>query len=303
MPLITLCIYNASWITVAASLVLFLAIRGVIHFMEDPYGSFHLTLNKDKSRGGQTEWMNMGYWKEKDKFPQACKALAEQVMFAAHCSDGDRILDVGHACGESLLMYLCDKRIPYPTLLCGITSLPWQHQRALKRVKECNPKWTHGRVYLYQGDAVYQPLARGHPLDPASQAPGFNAITVVDCAYHFCTRYRFLRQCFERLEPGGWIGLADLCWDSSDRGLWLHSLCLALGIPRENLWDRERYLHELQLIGFVECGVQDVSSAVFPGFREFLRSRSGIWGLFEKFSIGLFADHGGRYVIVSARKP
>ena len=48
----------------AVAMFLFLAIRGVIHFMEDPYGSFHLTLNKDKdSRGDQTEWMNMGYWK------------------------------------------------------------------------------------------------------------------------------------------------------------------------------------------------------------------------------------------------
>jgi len=273
-------------------------------FIEDPYGTFHLTLNANTTgQEAQTEWVNMGYWAETDHFPEACKALAEQVMSAAHCSNGGNVLDVGHACGDSLLMHLCGNFSARQGLLCGITSLPWQHQRALRRLRDCTHVSNRGRVYLYQGDAVYRPPAEKHPSDPSSKAFAFNSITAVDCAYHFRSRTQFLRQSFERLEAGGWIGLADLyrCERVHRPSVWL--LCLALGVPAENLWDRERYLDELQTIGFVNCQVRDVSDMVFPKFRHFLKSRGGVWALVEKYGIGLFVRKGGRYAIVSAQRP
>jgi hypothetical protein len=158
-------------------------------------------------------------------------------------------------------------------------------------------------VYLYQGDAVYRPFTEGHPLDPSSVMDGYHSITVLDCAYHFRTREQFLRQSFRRLASGGWIGLADVSIDGANRNTWLSICCLALGVPGENLWNRDRYLHELQMVGFVDCELRDVSESVFPKFRAYLRSRGHVWALVEKYGIGLFVDNGGRYVIVSARKP
>lgn len=291
-----------TWFNALISVAVFFMFRLVVMWMMDPYGSFHLQLNDGSEF--KTEWLNMGYWEGNARFPDACEALAEEVISAAHCKEGGRVLDVGHACGDSLLLHLRGRRIPTPSFLCGITSLSLQHQRALQRIKSYNKTARQPEtVFLYQGDAVFRSYSHNHPLDPNSKGPEFTSITAIDCAYHFRTRADFLRQSYRKLASGGYIALADLFTEDSLFDLHLHILCILLGIPKGNLWDRKRYLRELEMAGFVECEMRDISDKVFPGFRIYLRSRKGIWSLLEKYVIGMFVSRGGRMAIVSARKP
>ncbi|KAJ3762857.1 hypothetical protein EV360DRAFT_34776 [Lentinula raphanica] len=61
----------------------------------DPYGLFHLSLNKrqgeDANSPPVTEWLNMGYWKDTNIFPDACQALALKLVRAAQCQEDGNV--------------------------------------------------------------------------------------------------------------------------------------------------------------------------------------------------------------------
>ncbi|KAJ3522055.1 hypothetical protein NM688_g8932 [Phlebia brevispora] len=297
------------WYTCVALLAFILGLRSLAHKLRDPYGSFHIDLNRiDPAEKGEpkTEWLNMGYWKDAKSFPDACEALALKVINAAHCAPGGRVLDVGHGSGESLLLQLQHPNVPRPSELVGITSLAEHHKRALARTKLADSSSTH--VTLYHGDAVYRSnkAGRDHPLSPSTSAPGFTSVVAIDCAYHFHTRRDFLVQCFATLAPGGRIALADLCFGADASGNtrgWEGTLISLLGVmPKDNIVSCDAYVCEMESIGYEDVHLEDISADVFPGFIRFLSSRGVAWRLFSQM-ISLLVVLGVRFVVVSGRKP
>jgi len=290
---------------ILASLWIF---RAVSSLLQDPYGNFHLKLNRPVGCTENTrEWLNMGFWQSTGLFPEACKALAMRVIEAAHCQEDGVVLDVGHACGESLLLHLSDLNVPRPRRLVGITSLYAHSVRAREKIQEeCILDDSRPiAVHLHRGDAVWRPgsSSNAHPLNPCSEQLSFTSITALDCAYHFRTRAHFLRSCYERLDVGGTLALADLYLDTAPKpSVKLRLLSIALSVPTENMWTKETYLSELTKAGFNSITFEDVTSSVFPGFRMFLRSRGTVWAALERWGIGSWVDAGGRYAIVSCTK-
>lgn len=127
-----------------------------------------------------------------------------------------------------------------------------------------------------------------HPLEPytADHAtpthPLYTSIIALDCAYHFCTRGRFLEQSIKSLAPGGSIALADMCAADSMPSLVTRVLrrvyCVLFSIPPENLVTMEEYKNTMERTGYRDVVVQDISLSVFPGFIAFLKSRGvGFW--------------------------
>ncbi|KDQ19908.1 hypothetical protein BOTBODRAFT_27326 [Botryobasidium botryosum FD-172 SS1] len=289
----------------------------------EPYGDFHLQLNVVSGRGKhesrpETEWLNMGLWKDTGIFPDACEALALRMIALAMPTPGGRILDVGHGSGDSLLLHLSHPSVPRPQSLAGITSIKGQHQRASERVAEAQEKLLHASevsVDLYLGDAVFAPLLskpssseHTHPLDPDNTSPPFTSILALDCAYHFVTREAFLTQSFARLAPGGRIALADMAFEPSTSTSW-YSILLArngvgptLSVPIENMVSKSQYAAQMHKMGYVNVTVEDISDDVFPGFQEFLVSKRGLWRIFARV-IGLWVKGGGKFVLVSGQKP
>ncbi|TFK57227.1 hypothetical protein OE88DRAFT_110635 [Heliocybe sulcata] len=290
----------------------------------DPYGTFHLALNRlpgeDLESEPRTEWLNMGFWRvslsyhhvpspnlsrcqDTDIFPEACEALARKLIEVAQYQDGDNVLDVGHGSGESLILQISGPSVPRPSGLTGITSLAAHHRRSFDRIfrlrrerpeLECD-------IRLHGCDAVFRPDAKEHPLDPCNQAPPYDRILALDCAYHFRTRSDFLRQSHVRLAPGGRIALADICFASLDNWLSRTLVTLVSPMPRENVVRIEDYVCQMRNIGYEDVVVEDITADVFPGFQGFLWSRGGMWRLFS-YSIGLLANNGARFVIVSGQK-
>ncbi|KAG8969806.1 hypothetical protein FRC03_000632 [Tulasnella sp. 419] len=299
----------------------------------DPYSDFHYELNvvpTDPTSGDRynprSKWMNMGYWADAQTFPQACEALAKKVILSAHCVEGGRVLDVGHGCGDSLLLYLLDPSIPRPAFIQGITSERTQVNIATAR---CSSVTTSGDstppiIEILHGDAVYRPEGNGypktkqHPLDPMNSSSPFTSITAIDCAFHFRTRKMFLSQCLNRLAPGGYIGLADMGIVPVSTGpTYMHllrnfltrAICVVLSIPVENMLTPDAYLTELHDIGFVDCKINVITEDVFPPLAKFLQSRSyrkdlsPFWW-FTGFIFDIWCRIcGGTYIIVEARKP
>jgi len=267
----------------------------------DPYGSYNLTLNVHPESGSRQkpEWLNMGYWENVNTFPDACEALALKVIQQANCVPDGCVLDVGHACGDSLLLYLRHPSIPRPAVLYGVTSLSGHYSRSLKRTSQVVSQC---KVHLFCGDAVFRPHHHHHPLKPNSPAPQLTSITAIDCAYHFASRELFLQQSYTRLAPGGTIALADLIVSQPLPFLLRMFLSRLLSFRSENMVTSDVYEAQLKKIGYVDIHIEDVSQNVFPGFRNFLASRGGAWGLVGAV-IGWWASAGGRFVIVSASKP
>jgi cyclopropane fatty-acyl-phospholipid synthase-like methyltransferase len=273
----------------------------------DPYGSFHVSLNRlatdDAGQPPRTEWLNLGYWQHTDIFPAACQALALKLAAAARCSPAGNVLDVGSATGESLILQLTSPSLPTPARLTGLTSLRTHYERATQRLLRIQ---SPVHLILAHHDAVYRPSASNHPLDPNSTSPPYSSILALDCAYHFNTRRDFLRQSFHRLAPGGSIALADITFTNTALAnpplrtrflMWF----LASAIPRANMITQHDYAQTLHDIGFVDVAIEDISASVFPGFCRFLSTR-GIWWAFFGKILGCYHDIGLKFVIARASR-
>lgn len=213
--------------------------------------------------------------------------------------------------------------MPRPSSLFGITSLGSQHERAVERVSNTSYQ-SATRVQLYLGDAVFHPVPDSslpprssmqtmhHPLEPDTakkttpRHPTYTSIIALDCAYHFRTRERFLEQSILSLAPGGGIALADMCVDASTPSLTIHALrwfyCMLFSIPHENLVTIQEYESIMEQAGYQRVVVQDISSSVFPGFTEFLKSRGmGFW-IFGWMIEAWWKICGARFIIASGER-
>ncbi|KAJ3787984.1 S-adenosyl-L-methionine-dependent methyltransferase [Lentinula aff. detonsa] len=283
------------------------ALQSCAHSDNDPYGLFHLSLNKrpgeDENDSPKTEWLNMGYWKDTNVFPDACQALALKLIQAAKCKEGGSLLDVGFGTGESLILLLTHPFVPRPGQLTGITSLPLHYERSLERVKRFAPA-TDTKISLHAGDAVYkqESSATDHPLNPSSSAR-FDSILALDCAYHFRTRETFLCQAFRQLSPAGRIALADICFANELPMNWQARVVrrvLRL-MPRENVISINEYVGRLEQIGYEDVKVEDISEDVFPGFVSFLKPRGLGWWIFGSV-LCCYYKAGARFVIASGSR-
>ncbi|KAF5311828.1 hypothetical protein D9619_003207 [Psilocybe cf. subviscida] len=280
--------------------------------MKDPYGLFHLTLNRisgdDVAKPPKTEWLNMGYWKDTVVFPEAAKALAMKLVAAGNLKKGGRVLDVGHGTGESLIMLLSEQNIPRSATLTGITSILEHSRRSLQRVKDLQsavPESQATKVDLHHGDAVYRDDKDGpgceHPFSEGNEP--FDSILVLDCAYHFNTRHLFLKQARAHLSTGGTIALADICFSSSSlQSVYTRILTKVLRVmPQANIISDSEYISQMQDLGYHDVSLENVTADVFPGFVKFLKSRGGGWYVFGCI-MDCYARAGAQFVIISGRK-
>ncbi|KAL0072036.1 hypothetical protein AAF712_000959 [Marasmius tenuissimus] len=271
----------------------------------DPYNLFHLSLNRlpeeDKTAAPKTEWLNMGLWKDTRVFPQACEALAKRLVNAAELKIGERVLDVGHGTGESLIVLLTDPTIPRPKSLTGITSLATHHQRSVARVERLGLAG-QTTTSLYHGDAVYTSKEKqDHPLHPDNTSQ-FDVVFALDCAYHFHTREKFLRQAHQHCAPGGRVALADICFKSNALKRPSLTRSILKLMPKENMISVEEYVEVMEKIGYTEVKLEDISNDVFPGFIGFLKTQGIGWNFFARV-LGLYVRKGGaRFVIVTGRR-
>ncbi|KAH9985377.1 S-adenosyl-L-methionine-dependent methyltransferase [Russula compacta] len=274
----------------------------------DPYGTFHISFNQvpGSPDSPRTEWLNMGFWKDTAVFPDACQALAFRLFQAAALQPDGRVLDVGHGSGDSILLQLSHPEVAKPALLYGITSLASHHRRSRERVNSflssTNALNKTPDVLLFEGDAVWRPGHKEHPLSPHFGRE-FDSILALDCAYHFDTRRAFLCQSFQRLAPGGCVALADLCFSVSPGALLTLFLSGVLRtIPRSNMVTVGQYIQEMNEIGYEDVEVEDITPFVFPGFRNFLKRRGNLGGALAAM-MGWLQGQGLCFVIIKGVKP
>ena len=72
-------------------------------------------------------------------------------------------------------------------------------------------------------------------------------------------------------------------------------------MPRENMITKEEYVRSMEILGYEDVQLEDISEDVFPGFAQFLSSRGLGWRLFGKGITLLYAG-GVRFVLVHGRR-
>ncbi len=213
--------------------------------------------------------------------------------------------DVGHGCGDSLLLHLQHPSVPRPRRLFGVTSQPQHFQRSLERTAQHNPDSV--AVCLTQGDAIYRSDALEetalHPLHQQTCKNTYTSILALDCAYHFHSRSLFLEQSFTCLASDGRIALGDICF-APDALSFSTRLMIALmgSMPRENVITTDEYIATLREIGYVDVELEDITQDVFLGFVTFLKGHGLAFRLLASHFERL-VSRGMRFVIVSGAKP
>lgn len=248
---------------------------------------------------GEKPYANYGFWTRPDiSIDEACDAMTDAVAGAAGMAQGDRVLEVGCGYGASAVYYAEKLR---PSSVVGIDITEVRLKTATEYVRKCG---LENVIEVRFGDATNLDFPEA----------SFDRVIGIECAFHFDTRFDFLKEVSRVLVPGGGLGLADLILKE---GIDPASVIEATRIDNygrslvpDNVHDRRTYLARLREAGFTAESVEVITDRTIGPLIEHLekvaRQQTGEKAAFRARSAAIYRHYlkiGMEYVLVSARKP
>lgn len=204
-------------------------------------------------------WLNLGYWKDAQTYPDACRAMTIMLGETAELKSTDTVLDVGCGFGEQDALLVEQFRV---ARIMGIDITPVHVAVGQERLRA---KQLDDRITLAVGSAVQ--------IDYPDNF--FEKVVALECAFHFKTREQFFCEAFRVLKPGARLTLTDMLpspgEDSSgvSRRIARRRSC----IPEENMYNRIGYAEKLEAIGFTDINVLSIPGYVYPGMARYAGNR------------------------------
>ncbi|KAF2204504.1 hypothetical protein GQ43DRAFT_428875 [Delitschia confertaspora ATCC 74209] len=234
-------------------------------------------------------WMNMGYWKNTDDLPIACKSLLEEVLSTANLTSTPTpwsLIDLGFGCGDQTALIaensMSEKyvgitldaqqfsyaesrlqsrkllKLPFVQLFCADAGNPGEWSEELKRaIFECLEETTGEKWFL-----------------------------ALDTAYHFKPDRWGVIQHASREQDASFMAFDLVLADkiSSFQSLLMRLVTTLMGTPWANFVTEAEYRQMLVKCGYTEenITIRDISRHVFTPLVTFLERRDR-----ELNSIGL----------------
>jgi microcystin synthetase protein McyJ len=218
------------------------------------------TLNGNFEDTSKPLWLNLGYWKDAQTYPDACRAMAIMLGETAELKSTDTVLDVGCGFGEQDALLVEQFRV---SRIMGIDITPVHVTVGRERLRA---KQLDDRITLAVGSAVQT----GYPDN------FFEKVLALECAFHFKTREQFFREAFRVLKPCGRLALTDALPSpgKSFSGVIGRIARKRVCIPEENMYDRIDYAEKLEAIGFTDIKILSIPGYVYPGAARYFDNRA-----------------------------
>jgi microcystin synthetase protein McyJ len=208
---------------------------------------------------GKPLWLNLGFWETARTYPDACVAMASLVADAARLGPSTELLDVGFGFAEQDLFWIERYDVKH---IAGLNITKMHVDRARARVAD---RKLEARMDLQLGSATQMPFGAGR----------FDAVTALECAFHFDTREKFFDEARRVLRTGGRLATADVLPSPGFRPLtWMNRLALKRwSTPLANVYDRDEYARRLEAHGFGDVTIRSIRQHVFPGATKYAELR------------------------------
>ncbi len=211
--------------------------------------------------GSKKLYMNWGLWNDTtQELDDAALALVLKLGQLAGIGPDTKLLDVGFGFGDQLIDWCAHAKLGSAE---GLNICP--EQTAITRERLAKAGFAD-RVSVQVGDAVALPFADAM----------FDAVTAVECAFHFRTRQRFFQQAHRVLKDGGRLVLADFIGTNRPgrRQRIAQSVASnAWGFAPGSFCSSEEYNAMLERAGFRQITIECVTDRVIPPGMRYARSR------------------------------
>lgn len=216
-------------------------------------------LNENFSNKDKPLWLNLGYWKNANTYPDACYQLTRLLGTAADLKPGITLLDVGFGFGEQDFVFVNDFGVDR---IIGVNITEIQVSKALEKVKERNLE----HVIHYEVGRAEKTRFSENSID---------RVVALECAFHFDTRKNFFKEAFRVLKPGGLLATTDMLPEKTTNfqkivnKIERHYSHVSVA----NYYDRFEYEKILKETGFVNVSVKSIREYVYPGMAKYIRTR------------------------------
>ena len=211
---------------------------------------------------GRTKlYMNWGLWDSAiDELDDAALALVLRLGELAGIGPSMKLLDVGFGFGDQLLDWCHHANLGRAE---GLNVCPEQTAFARKRIADAG---LSERVKVQVGNAVQLPFGDA----------SFDAVTALECAFHFHTRERFFREAKRVLHEGGRLVLADFIGVENPGRAQRFAQGVASrawGFAPGSFCSTTEYRALLESVGFREITIEQVTERVIPPGMRYARRR------------------------------